>query len=116
MIGLSAGGDKLSQVKLHSTPLKGCFVSIAPTQPFVNTQTGRKPKKFKFPGSLPVQSGSDPDIPELQVLLHIVGQCSLVSAAGNSHLHAVACNGCHLVQHNTHTVYVMIQHLSLIHI
>ncbi len=26
--------------------IKGCFVSIAPSQPFVNTKTGRKPKKF----------------------------------------------------------------------
>ena len=44
VVGLRAGRDKLSQVKLHSTPLKGCFVSIAPKHPFVNT---------KFSGFLP---------------------------------------------------------------
>ena len=46
MVRLCAGCDKLSQVKLHSTPLKGCFVSIAPKPTFVNTKTARKPKKF----------------------------------------------------------------------
>ena len=36
----------------------------------------------------------------LQVLLHIVGQSSLVSTDSNSDLDGIACNGGHLVQHS----------------
>ena len=113
MIGLSAGGDKLSQVKLHSTPLKGFFVSIAPKQPFVNTKSGRKPKKFIFSSVFCLLHRVQiPKFNRSLVFLHVVGQSSLVSADRHSHLDAVACNGSDLVQHDAQTVQIVIQHLQ----